>query len=158
MTTENRALEQANTQMSSIIDMVAALNCDYNRLYDLREYYDGELDYDELEELAELEEIAEDCESEDDARERIKEDALEVQVRADWHSPGAESSAPNQFYILLCTGGPAVRIMGELNGYGEPDRAWLEYQDWGTPWTERVNDSGDMEALLAYAQCFYFGE
>ena len=153
----NYALDQANAQMGGIIDMVAALHCDYYRLEELRDSFD-ELDEDELEELKELEEIAGSCESEEEARERIQEDALEVQVRTDWYSPGDADWSTKQFYILLCTGGPAVRIIGELNEYGEPDRAWLEYQDWGTPWTERANESGDMKALLAYAACFYFGE
>lgn len=194
----SNALEQANAQMSSIADMVAALNCDYDRLDELREeranlfdeleeaadcvrwHHNDELDEDgttvehkeyrrcrdelaawdeeNAEELAELEEIADDCESEEEARERIEQDALEVAVRSEWYSPGETDVKPEQFYILLCTGGPAVRIMGELNGFGQPDRAWLEYQDWGTPWTERVNGEGEMGALIAYAECFYFGD
>lgn len=150
------ALDQANAQMGGIIDMVAALSCDYDRLEELRDF--DELDEDELEELEELKQIANGCESEDEARERIEQDALEVQVRTGWYSPGASNEVPNQFYILLCTGGPAVRIMGTLNEFCEPCRAWLEYQDWGTPWTERVNESGDVGTLLDYARCFYFGE
>ena len=153
----SNALEQADIQMSSIAEMVAALNCDYDRLEFLRDSID-ELDEEELAELKELEHIANDCESEDEARERIQDDALEVQVRTDWHYPGETDVTPDQFYILLCTGGPAVRIMGELDEFGQPVRAWIEYQDWGTPWTERVNNSGEMGTLIAYAECFYFGE
>lgn len=107
-------------------------------------------------ELEELEAAAGDCSDRDDAEERILNDALSVEVRSDWHTPG-DDSEPEEFQILLCTGGPAVRIMGELD-QGEPVRAWLEYQDWGTPWTERVNRPGDRDALLSYASCFYFGE
>lgn len=97
---------------------------------------------------------------EDDARQTIQDDALEVQVRGDWHNPGDEdASKPSEFYILLCTGGPAVRIMGELNSHGEPDRAWIEHQDWGTPWTHLCGlDSDQTEALLTYCQQFFFGE
>lgn len=105
-----------------------------------------------------LAQAANGCESEEEARECIQEDALEVMVRTDWHYPGETDVKPAQFHIPLCTGGPAVRIMGELDEYGQPDRAWLEYQDWGTPWTERVNNSGEMDTLLAYAECFYFGD
>lgn len=153
----NRALEQADIQMSRIADMVAALNCDYDRLVELKyDFY--ELDEEELAELKELEQIADGCESEEEARERIEDDALAVRVRTDWYSPYSKDSEVGQFYILLCSGGPAVRIIGELDEYGQPTRAWLEYQDWGTPWTERVNDSGDMRILLAYAECYYFGE
>lgn len=107
-------------------------------------------------ELAELEETADGCESEEDARQRIYEDALSVEVRSDWHTPGDDSGS-KEFQILLCTGGPAVRIRGELDQHCEPCRAWLEYQDWLTPWTERINREGDQEALLTYARCFYFG-
>lgn len=117
----------------------------------------AEWDEENAEELAELEAAAGDCSDRDDADERIQNDALSVEVRSDWHYPG-DGSEPTEFQILLCTGGPAVRIMGELNHYGEPVRAWLEYQDWGTPWTERVNQDGDHDALLIYASCFYFGE
>jgi hypothetical protein len=60
-----------------------------------------------------------------------------------------------QFVILLSTGGPASRIQGELSN-GEPRRAWLEVQDWGTPWTQYFGIKQD--TLLAYARCFYFGE
>jgi hypothetical protein len=91
----------------------------------------------------------------DQARQTIEEDALSVEVRSGWCSPGSEMKA-EEFCILLCTGGPAVRIRGELNEYGEPDRAWLECQDWFTPWTQ-VFDV-EQETLLAYARCFYFGE
>jgi hypothetical protein len=57
--------------------------------------------------------------------------------------------------ILLCTGGPAVRIVGELDR-GTPCRAWLEYQDWGTPWTQYFGAKSD--TLCEYAANFFFGE
>jgi len=96
---------------------------------------------------------------EDEARQAIEEDALSVEVRSDWYSPGSSDAdtRPAQFCILLCTGGPACRIMGELDEHLEPHRAWLEHQDWGTPWTQYY-EPGIQEALLAYARCFYFGE
>ncbi|MEE8466210.1 MAG: hypothetical protein V3S68_06990 [Dehalococcoidia bacterium] len=94
----------------------------------------------------------------EDAEQRIHEDALSVQVRdSQWKSPGQAEYGPDQFEILLCTGGPAVRIMGEIDNNNEPDRAWLEYQDWGTPWTEYHGENYNGDALLAYARCFYFG-
>lgn len=88
---------------------------------------------------------------EDDASEAIDEDPLEVQVRSGWTQPGADFEAED-FAILLCTGGPAVRIRGELSD-GDPSRAWIEYQDWGTPWRE-YHGSHDLAALLAYAGHF----
>jgi hypothetical protein len=96
-----------------------------------------------------------DYHDEDQARERIYEDPLEVLVRSGWSGQGEELT-PEQFQILLCTGGPAVRILGELDDYGQPSRAWLEHQDWGTPWTEYHADH-DTAALLAYASQFLGG-
>ena len=173
-----RAREQARAQLASIVEMVAALECDYDRLDELREergainlaiaesaqdsnereLYLMELckwDSENLEELTSLNDDAGDCESEEDARERIQEDALSVEVRADWHELTNDPVSPDEFQILLCTGGPAVRIIGELDEHLQPSRAWIEYQDWGTPWTELVEFS---DAILTYCQVFYFGE
>jgi hypothetical protein len=96
---------------------------------------------------------------EDEARQAIEEDPLSVEVRSPWFTVGSPDAdtRPAEFCILLCTGGPAVRIMGELDDNLEPDRAWLEHQDWGTPWTQYY-EPGIQETLLAYARCFYFGE
>jgi hypothetical protein len=182
--TENHAEEQAAAQYSSIVRMLEAVNCDYDRLEELRsereelaetleECEAAESDGDEerraafearealtnwdeenAEELNTLEGEAGDCKDEDEARETIQQDPLEVQVRSDWESPGAPLEAV-EFMVLLCTGGPAVRIRGELNR-GEPCRAWLEYQDWGTPWTQWFGASSD--TLCEYASNFFFGE
>lgn len=152
--TENHAEEQAAAQYSSIVDMLAAVECDYDRLQELRDTDPEDLTDEDREELAELEAAAGDCEDEEDARQRIQEDPLSVEVRSDWASPGEELTA-GEFQILLCTGGPAVRIVGELDR-GEPCRAWLEYQDWGTPWTQYFGASSD--TLCQYASHFFFGE
>lgn len=152
--TENHAEEQAAAQYSSIVDMLAAVECDYDRLEELRDTDPEDLTDEDREELEELEAAAGDCTDEEDARQRIQEDPLSVEVRSDWASPGEELT-PGEFQILLCTGGPAVRIMGELNR-GEPVRAWLEYQDWGTPWTQYFGASSD--TLCQYASHFFFGE
>lgn len=169
MSTENWAEEIGRPAYESIVDMVLALECDFDRLEGLRDERDdwddahnGEArDWiatypDEADELQTLTEEAGDCENREDAEQRIQEDPLEIQVRSDWHTPGGETEAPSEFYILLSTGGPAVRIRGELNQYGEPDRAWLEVQDWGKPWTQYF--PADQDTLLSYARCFYYGE
>jgi hypothetical protein len=179
--TDNHAEEQAAAQYSSIMRMLAALTCDYDRMQELRdereelqtEYnhlastdfatdternaaFDAltQWESDNAEELAELEDAAGDCTDEDAARDNIQEDPLEVQVRSDWTNPG-ETLEAGEFMILLCTGGPAVRIVGELDR-GTPCRAWLEYQDWGTPWTQWFGASSD--TLCEYAANFFFGE
>jgi hypothetical protein len=87
--------------------------------------------------------------------EAIHEDILSVQVRSDWQSPG-EKLEPYEWELLLCTGGPAVRIIGTLNDHKEPDTAKLQHQDWLKPWTEY--HEADEAILLQYASCFYFGE
>lgn len=92
---------------------------------------------------------------ESQAQETIQEGPLSVEVRSGWYTPGSEPE-PEEFCILLSTGGPALRIRGELGQYNEPERAWLEYQDWGTPWTQYFD--ADQETLLTYARQFYFGE
>lgn len=96
----------------------------------------------------------------DEARQNIQDDPLSVEVRSDWHTPGEpDNSGPYEFTILLCTGGPAVRIIGYLDEHAYPERARVEYQDWGTPWTEYfIKDPEDRDAVLLYAQEFYYGE
>lgn len=96
----------------------------------------------------------------EDAQQAIQDSVLEVTVRSGWYVPGASDTKPAEFNILLCTGGPAVRIIGALSVYGVPESAWLEHQDWGTPWTrlEHSTAGPQNEALLEYCQQFYFGE
>lgn len=172
---------------ASIAEMVAALNCDYDRLEELRDELADEYDdqaeqndpsdekallawianaansaeigghpfRDTAAEYLELREAAGECKDQDEARERIEEDALSVEVRSGWVTPGSEMT-PEDFAILLSTGGPAVRIRGELDEHNEPHRAWLEVQDWGKPWTQYF--PADQDTLLAYARCFYFAQ
>ena len=131
--TDNRteeARKQALAQLESIKEMVEAF-----------EKANEEADYDAA----------------DEARERILEDALEVAVRSDWYSPGEEAEA-SEYRILLCTGGPAVQLIGDLDHYKEPKSVRLMCQDWSTPWTEVIVTGDDRKALLTYAQQFYFGQ
>ena len=98
----------------------------------------------------------------DDARQRINENALEVQVRADWHTPGSEeANKPTEYTILLGTGGPAVHIIGDLNKYLEPETATIQHQDWFTPWEDYLPTGSSTltdeqeDTLLIYARCFW---
>ena len=90
-------------------------------------------------------------------RERIQESPLSVQVRAGWHNPG-EKAEDDEFEILLSTGGPALRIVGDLGKYNQPESPRLQYQDWGTPWTDYATDGDEDEALEKFCAQFYFGE
>ena len=101
----------------------------------------------------------------DAARQAIEEDALSIEVRTGWYSPGARDpdTKPAAYRILLCTGGPAVQIIGELSKHGEPETARMQVQDWFQPWTDfrpqvGPDDYDSEPILLAYAQCFCFGE
>ena len=159
---EDSLKETGRCAAASIVETVAALGVDYDRLEELTQklrdpdYVPDESYVTECEELAWLEGSAGECRSVDEAREVIQEDCLSVEVRADWHAVGDTPDVANgQFVLLLSTGGPASRIRGELSD-GEPHRAWLEVQDWGTPWTQYFDIEQD--TLLAYARCFYYGE
>ena len=90
-------------------------------------------------------------------RERIQECPLSIQVRAGWHTPG-ENAEDEEFNILLSTGGPALRIVGDLDQHGQPERPRLQFQDWGTPWTDYGTDADQDEALEKFCAQFYFGE
>lgn len=106
---------------------------------------------------AKVEEMQDDDEAQEAARAEITNSALSVEVRAGWHAPGEESE-PEEFKILLTTGGPALWIEGDLDDNNEPDRARLMYQDWGTVPTEYIGTADDRAAILEFARCFYFGE
>lgn len=106
--------------------------------------------------------IVEDIEAmakDENKRDEIIEGALSVEVRSGWQNVG-ETLSPTEFCILLGTGGPAVRIVGELSPHMEPESADLQVQDWGTPWTSfgHMVTSKQREALLQFVSCFYFGE
>ena len=133
VTERNHAEENAKAHMESIIELIDKLD-------------GGTIDGEEL-----------DC---DQIQERIQESILDVEVRTDWHSPGDDDNKPTEYLILLSTGGPACRVIGDLDSYCQPTNAKLEYQDWGTPWTRFYNDMTDDDdhALLMYARQFYFGE
>jgi hypothetical protein len=135
-TRNDGGLSQAIAQFHSIVEMVAALR---------------------------KADMTDDSRAIDAARGTIEQDALSVEVRSDWYSPtgnGEGAGKPTEYAILLCTGGPAVRIRGDLTRYCEPESAFIEYQDWFTGWTRWAPGNSDNveKILLAYAAVFYFGE
>lgn len=139
----------------AIVEMVTALNVDYDRLEELIDMDADDMTEDDRAEFSDLRAAAGDCASRDDAEQRIQEDPLSLEVRSGWVEVGQPLEA-EEFMVLLTTGGPAVRIVGELDQYKEPSRAWLEVQDWGTPWTQYFD--ADQDVLLTYCRQFYFGE
>jgi hypothetical protein len=112
----------------------------------------------QLESIKDLVEALEnDDETREEAEQAIHEDALSVEVRGGWRIPGSPSE-DDEYSILLCTGGPAVRIVGELDEHKQPTSARLECQDWFTPWTPIGLTFAEEDILRRYAGCFYFGE
>lgn len=149
-TDTDNAINQAKAQLESIQAMVARLEHVHGCIT-----WDGCSDITD-EELADADSRnSEEYHDEENALGRMQEDPLSIQVRSGWVNVD-EIHTPAEFEILLCTGGPAVRIIGELDESG-PYRARLQYQDWGTPWTELLNPR-DMQALISYASNFYYGE
>lgn len=167
------AKAQGQAQFDSIREMVEALQAAEKTAWEHSPTSDG--NYDEANEAA---------------RRAIEEDALSVEVRTGWYdpcNPSGESrrfmtdarpvaQPPTEYRILLCTGGPACQIAGQLNEHCEPETAVMQVQDWFQPWTEFRPDAakdwnadlvagrppsavGDaQEVMLAYARCFWFGE
>ena len=97
-----------------------------------------------------------DGETFDDAdalRERMEQMPLAVSVRSGWSTP-YDTLTPSEYQILLTTGGPALRIVGDLSEHGEPETARLEYQDWCTPWTSYTLAQAEERRALAFAGLF----
>jgi hypothetical protein len=112
-----------------------------------------------LETLRKAEE-KEDEEVQDDITQEIEEYPLSVLVRSGWYVPGqnTEDNKPEEYEILLGTGGPASRIVGRLDEYLQPGTATFEYQDWFKPWTAAKLSGEQKGILLEFASHFWFGE
>lgn len=133
----------------------------------------GQAQYDSIAEMVQRLRVAEDQavggpDETEAARRWIEEDALSVEVRSGWELPSAfrETSdkhgfptlRPAEYCVLLCTGGPACRIVGELDANCEPETARMQVQDWFQPWTDFEPKDFAEDVLLAYAGAFWYGE
>ena len=97
-----------------------------------------------------------DYDAQDQLRESVLNSALSVEFRSGWYSSLDDELVPEEFKILLTWGGPALRVIGELDNYG-PVNPKLQYQDWGTFWTDLEITEDQQEALNWFCNCFYFG-
>ena len=152
MTTDtDRAEGQAQAQLEGIIAMMFRLNHTQSCNGADCDLTDGEiLDGLNLVGKGTTEDDRNDYHDDESALTAIQEDPLSVQLRSGWHSLGEESE-DEEYEILLCMGGPACRIIGELGEYNSAASACLQYQDWGTPWTELIVTGDDHATLVAYA-------
>ena len=97
-----------------------------------------------------------DYDAQDQLRESVLNSALSVEFRSGWDSSLDDELVPEEFKILLTWGGPALRVIGELDNYG-PVNPKLQYQDWGTFWTNLEITENQQNALNWFCNCFYFG-
>ena len=111
----------------------------------------------QLESIIEMVDELTTSEEPEEIEQRIQEDPLSVQVRSDWETPSGNLKA-SEYNILLCTGGPAVRIIGDLDEYQYPYNARLQFQDWFTSWEDYPLNQDEEDSLTIYAQQFYYGE
>ena len=88
-------------------------------------------------------------------QERLQEIPLSVEVRTGWYDPAGEQAQPSEYCLLLTTGGPACRIVGDLDDDGQPTSAQLQHQDWGTPWAT-IHEATGGDDLVAFAALFLF--
>jgi hypothetical protein len=151
--TEDRAKAQARLQFEAIAEMVKRLHHAKGECgYDTGACQEGADGGDTWKDAAEYHDW-------EKAREAIDEDPLSIEVRTGWFNPCQEAQGElAEYHILLCWGGPAVRIIGELGRGSTPETARLEYQDWFTPWEAYPLSPDQEEILLDYARDFYYGE
>lgn len=113
-----------------------------------QEYF--ELSYESIEEMVNALNTKNEEEREG-AIQTIQEDALEI-------ATGKNFDGTRTYMILLGTGGPAARIIGELDENDDPETATFQYQNWFTPWTDARATKEQEDKMITYAQQFYFGE
>jgi len=126
-TEKDTARDQAKSQLDHIIELVQA--------------YEQANQHDE-------------ADPQDDALAAIRENIISVKVRGDWHAPGTAGGPQALYCVLLCTGGPACRIIGTLDDYQEPATARLQYPDRGNPWTDYLLTRAEEKAVLTFTNCF----
>jgi hypothetical protein len=137
----NHALRNAQAHIAMYVDACAK----YQTLIDGRVDEEVEIDGDTFKDATEL-------------TDWLQEGALSVEIRDGWYTSGDKSGGPEEFKILVSTGGPAFRIIGELDQYNQPSNVRAEHQDWGTPWIEVELSNEEQEAVDWFAGLFYYGE
>ena len=128
-TKQNHALQNAEGHIESIVD-------DFKKDQQLQE--------------------SNDYNQQDELRESILNSALSVEFRSGW-STNPEQLEIEEFKILLSWGGPALRVIGDLDKYKQPENIKMQFQDWGTPWTDFEITESQQKALNWFCDIFYCG-
>ena len=89
------------------------------------------------------------------AEQAIYDDPLAVDVRSGWVNVWTTEFEPVEYRVLLCTGGPAVQLEGELDDRNQPYNVQLQHQDWFEPWQTVPLTAEDTETLLTYVRHFF---
>tara|TARA_Y100000114_G_scaffold149008_1_gene162671 strand:+ start:273 stop:674 length:402 start_codon:yes stop_codon:yes gene_type:complete len=97
-----------------------------------------------------------DYDQQDELKESVLNSALSVEFRSGWATNPEELNI-EQFKILLTWGGPALRVIGDLDQYKQPENIKIQFQDWGTPWTDYEITEDQQDALNWFCNCFYLG-
>jgi hypothetical protein len=85
-------------------------------------------------------------------KERVQEMPLSLLFRTGWFRT-CEEAETAEFELLLSTGGPALRIIGDvLNDWLV--RPVMQMQDWGTRWGDVYTDEQDDRALAWFINHF----
>ena len=147
--TESQAIENAKAWAKTIEDMATMLN---------PKWWDGFKSFGDRppqyhEKIIMIDEYEVYCQ--EDVQESVYNQPLSIEFRSGWVTSKKDMD-PEEFMILLSTGGPALRIIGSIGNNGSPSNCAVEYRDWGTPWTEYFGV--DPVLLQTYCECFYFGE
>jgi|SRR5690554_941608 len=151
------AKNTAKAHIQNIVDLVDALNAEWIRIWAARDIdEDRVLDESERDELIELEKRAGGYQSREDVEQAIQEKPLSIEVRSGWAS-SFHDFTPNEFRIVLCTGGPHVEIRGDIGLHGEPQDVKVFYADWAEKGEYSLSVE-EREAVTEFCQQFYFGE
>ena len=104
--------------------------------------------------------INQDCDLFEDKADEIINELCQwpasVQVRSGWHDSPSNFKAEH-FKIELSGGGPATRIIGELDNNCHVWSVQPQHQNWGTPWTDLLLDKEQTDAVMWFANLFYYG-
>lgn len=131
MSEENKAAKVAKNVLNSIMK-------DYRRLYKAKEKNQDNI-------ISKI-------------RNTWTESVYSVEVRSGWHHPG-DAAILTEFALMLAYGGPACRIYGFLDNYGNPETAYIQYQEHFASW-KNLSPLTDEEqkALIAFSSSFHYGE